>query len=274
MIIKDPSSGEDVEQILNDRNQQISTFLTESKLKYRDIKMYSTISVKFQKESNGEEIYTTGHFICDPVIILTNDDDINFYDHVRSSLEAKMEGFTKLGSDWRFHSIQIIKVGVAKFDPINGSAFFPLPDELRHPKNGILNIQNNDEKCFLWCVLAHIHPASRDRQRVSHYLPHESELDMSGIEFPVTKAGIKTFEKKNNISITVLGYENKTFFPFYLCQTEKNIHVNLLLLSDRRQSHYCLITDLSKVLRRYVSRHKQRAFFCVRCLNHFGTQTL
>ena len=127
---------------------------------------------------------------------------------------------------------------------------------------------------FLWCVLAHIHPASRDRQRVSHYLAHKSELDMSGIEFLVTKAGIKTFEKKNDISITVIGYENKTFFPFYLCQTEKTIHVNLLLVSDRRQSHYCLITDLSHLLSRYTSNHQHAAFFCVRCLNHFGTQAL
>ena len=107
-----------------------------------------------------------------------------------------------------------------------------LPKSIEAPRSFFPNPINTP-----WCILAHLHPAARDRQRIAHYLPHESELDMSGIEFPVTKAGIKTFEKKNDISIMVLGYENKTFFPFYLCQTEKNIHVNLLLLSDRTQTH-------------------------------------
>ena len=276
LIIRDPSSGEDVEQIISACDEQISTFLSECKLKFGHIKMYSTISIKFEKESHGEEIYTTGHFICDPIIMMSNDDEkIDFYTHVRPSLEAKMEAFTKIGSDWRFHSVQIIKVGVAKFEPISGSSFFPLPEELRHPKNGILNIRNEeDEKCFLWSILAHLHPASRDKQRISHYTPYEFELDMSGIEFPVTKAGIKTFIRKNDISITVLGYENKTFFPFHLCETVKNIHVNLLLLSDRRQTHYCLITDLSRLLSAYVSDHNGSKFFCVRCLNNFGTQAL
>ena len=33
----------------------------------------------------------------------------------------------------------------------------------------ILNINNTDNKCLLWCLIAYLPPASRDPNRVSKY---------------------------------------------------------------------------------------------------------
>ena len=30
--------------------------------------------------------------------------------------------------------------------------------ELRSPKEGLINIKNNDQKCFLWCHVRHLNP--------------------------------------------------------------------------------------------------------------------
>ena len=30
--------------------------------------------------------------------------------------------------------------------------------ELRSPKEGLINIKNNDQKCFLWCHVRHPNP--------------------------------------------------------------------------------------------------------------------
>ena len=31
-----------------------------------------------------------------------------------------------------------------------------MPIELRSPRKGLINIKNNDQKCFLWCHVRHI----------------------------------------------------------------------------------------------------------------------
>ena len=33
-----------------------------------------------------------------------------------------------------------------------------MPIELKHPRKGLINIKNNDQKCFLWCHVRHINP--------------------------------------------------------------------------------------------------------------------
>jgi hypothetical protein len=61
-----------------------------------------------------------------------------------------------------------------------------------------VNVKNYDEKCFLWAILAALHPVdSRLAQRVSKYKPYEHEFDdaLKGIEMPVALTDIAKFEK-------------------------------------------------------------------------------
>ena len=44
-----------------------------------------------------------------------------------------------------------------------------LPIELNHPRKGlinIINIRNNDQKCFLWCHVRHINPFKEHPGRI------------------------------------------------------------------------------------------------------------
>ena len=265
-----------VQEVMNSHNERIAQFVNDNKYKHRSIKMFCTISVKFTKERDGREISNTGHFICDPTIIMSNDqDDIDIFQMIQSSIEPKIEAFTKDGSDWLFNSIQLIKIGVGKYDPISGSGYFQLPKFIRD-KKAVLNIQNDDEKCFLWAVLAGRYPTRdpKNANRVANYLPHENSVNTRGISFPVTKNDVKKFEENNDISLTIIANEGTNFFPFYISQNIRTHHINLLLVSNGEQSHYCLINNMSRLLRSSVSNHENQVFFCVRCLNHFGTQLL
>ena len=45
-----------------------------------------------------------------------------------------------------------------------------LPIELNHPRKGlinIINIRNNDQKCFLWCHVRHINPLNEHPERIT-----------------------------------------------------------------------------------------------------------
>nr|CAH7717107.1 unnamed protein product [Callosobruchus chinensis] len=72
----------------------------------------------------------------------------------------------------------------------------------------VLNIQNKDQNCFLWCIVAALNPCVRNSNRTSSY-PHFSRiLKYDGIDFPISLKDIPKFEKMNNLSINVFTLEN------------------------------------------------------------------
>jgi hypothetical protein len=36
---------------------------------------------------------------------------------------------------------------------IRGSSYIPTPVKFAHPKCGLVNIRNTDDKCFKWCMV-------------------------------------------------------------------------------------------------------------------------
>ena len=73
---------------------------------------------------------------------------------------------------------------MAEYEPLMGSSYIPLLKQLT-AKKAIANVQNKDTKCFLWRVLAAVHPVNDSHpDRVSKYTAYEQELNTTGIEFP------------------------------------------------------------------------------------------
>ena len=100
---------------------------------------------------------------------------------------------------------------------MSGSSYAKLPAELRSSKKGLINIKNNDQKCFLWCHVKHINPVKIHTERITREVKKlANDLDYDGIEFPVREKDFSKTEKKNNICINVFCYENKLTFPIYV----------------------------------------------------------
>ena len=142
--------------------------------------------------------------------------------------------------------------GLVKYNPMRAWGYLPLPKELK-AKQGCLNVQNNDEKCFLWSILALLHPVQHKKNlyRVSKYQEYEHELNISGIQYHLDIKNIGKFEYQNNISVKVFGYKDKNIFP--LCITTVTIarhHINLLYITADEKSHYVLVKDLSRLVSR------------------------
>ena len=68
-----------------------------------------------------------------------------------------LEAFQKNGSGWYFNEVVQLEIHTVEFNPTKGSSYIPLPDWISN-KKAIVNIQNKDEICFLWCVLRYLHP--------------------------------------------------------------------------------------------------------------------
>ena len=53
------------------------------------------------------------------------------------------------GSGWIIESIEAQYVNISIYSPLSGSTYIELPDELKNPVKGLINIKNNGNKCFL-----------------------------------------------------------------------------------------------------------------------------
>jgi len=137
------------------------------------------------------------------------------------------------------------------FRPTAESSFIQTPPEIAK-KKAILNIHNWDSNCFQYYILAALHPPNNnDSNHVSYYTKYLSELDMTGIQTPVSLSSIPKFESQNpSISVNVLVYEKKDLIPVYTSKflNERLDHINMLLLSKGYKFHYTLIKSLSRLV--------------------------
>ena len=53
------------------------------------------------------------------------------------------------------------------YSPLIGSTYIGLPDKLKNSKKSLINIKNNDNKCFLWCHMRHVNLMSKNPQRIT-----------------------------------------------------------------------------------------------------------
>lgn len=155
----------------------------------------------------------------------------------------KIDNIQECGSGWSLDEVLRLDIYNFKYVCFNGSQKFPLPKFIAS-KKAVINIQNDDNECFRWAILAALHAediGGKNADRVSKYVEFYDELDFSGIKFPVELKLIEKFEKQNNnISVNVYGVENELnhklkerrsiIVPIRLTKQIKTKHIHLLLL--------------------------------------------
>ena len=212
-------------------------------------------------------------------IITENTDTVEIYhDMISEILEAIQKVEQAEGSGWVFLKVENLTLKTNIWDPIKASSYIDLPKELKN-KKAIINMKNEDNKCFLWCVLRVLNPKDKNAERIDKDLKSkEDTLNMKGIDYPVNSKGIKRFEKQNpDISISVLGYsKDERIYPLDISkytkakkENERKHNIVLLLIKNGDNSHYCLIKNLSALLTSQVNSHKGKFYFCLNCLNGY-----
>ena len=178
------------------------------------------------------------------------------------------------GSGWVFVEVENLTLHTDIWDPLKGSSYIDLPKELKN-KNAIINMKNEDNKCFLWCVLRALNPKDEHPERIDKDLKSkEHTLNMEGIAYPVVLKDIKRFEKQNpDISISILGYSKEDkIYPlseYTKRKDERKYNIVLLLIKNGENSHYCLVKNLSGLLKSQINKHDHKLYFCLNCLNSF-----
>ena len=216
--------------------------------------------------------------------IITEATDVNeIYGEMLDEIEEEIQKVEQAeGSGWVFLEVENLTLHTDIWDPIKASSYIDLPKELKN-KKAIINMKNEDNnKCFLWCVLRALNP-SKDKHpsRIDEDLKSkENTLNMEGIAYPVSLKDINRFEKQNlDISISVLGYsKDEKIYPLRISkftkvkkEDERKHNIVLLLIKDGDNSHYCYVKNESALLSSQVNSHKSKIYFCLNCLNGYDT---
>ena len=183
-----------------------------------------------------------------PILEATNHNKV--FEEMKYKIKLNFESFIVGSSIWAFSATNMIFIEVVKINPLNGANHFPTPKFLAS-KNAIINPQNNDEKCLLWCVaineLLKTNPNLKNPGRITKELKEKvNSFNIKGMEFPCGFLDIDKFEKNNNIPINLFGYneENKNheIFPLRVSKldldrsvTNVNTHVNILLITNENE---------------------------------------
>merc|ERR1711936_437835 len=162
----------------------------------------------------------------------------------------------KDGSGWRIQSMDEFILKICKYTPITGSSYIESPKKIENT-HSVVNIQNEDDKCFLYSVLAKLHPVEKNTERLTNYEPFLDEVKTDGISMPMRLQQIPKFEKMNNLTINVY-MSNKSgsdIWPVYISKRRGDEPINLLLLSDDEKSHYTYIKNFNGLLRKPYCCH-------------------
>ena len=145
-------------------------------------------------------------------------------------------------------------------------------------KKSIINIQNKDDKCFLWSILRYLHPIQKNETRLTDIRRYENDLNFKGIDFPVKLKDITKFENRNpnlpGINVFSVNDNNK-IYPLRLNQKDTHETIDLFLFSKDENLHYCLIKNFSRLVRSQItSDTTSKLHICKKCLTYFTKKDL
>ena len=120
-----------------------------------------------------------------------------------------------------------------------------MPAELRSSKKGLINIKNNDQKCFLWCHVRHINPVKIHPERITQndklHLIKRITLNCDKVGFPVREKILSRLKQKAIFAskCTVMKAS------LYISDQEFENLMDLLLVIEENKPYYVYIKDFN-----------------------------
>jgi len=72
----------------------------------------------------------------------------------------------------------------------------------------IVNVQNQDNRCFGFAILSALHPGAHDPQKPCYYYRHFAEHGLDQLQYPVSPDQVPQLEEKLTLRINVFSFFN------------------------------------------------------------------
>ena len=231
------------------------------------IKYHTLFSASFYKINEEDQRYNELELYINLKINhnLTESDIDNI--DIRSQLELQIQVQETKESGWIFDKINSMKISFYKTKELDGTSYVRIP--LR--TSAVLNVQNIDKYCFIWSILASLHPCKNDHPNtVNNYIQYFNELNFQNFDFTngFKCSDVHRFNELNNLSVNI--YELKFYqdgdkwkhnlLPTEISKNESDNVIDLLIYKN----HYALIEKLHV----FLGDHN-KSFICRRCFNSY-----
>ena len=208
----------------------IKEFFKDLLIEFKGFKYQITLTILLSKvKNNSETKYSPAYFnSLTKTVISSSKFSLNQSFH---KITYRLDNWISNGSGWIVEEISSQYLNISSYLPLSGSTYIKMPVELNHPMKGLINIKNDDNKCFLWCHVRHLNQngvklnriTKKDREIVKR-------LNYSGADFPVSKKDYGKIEVLNKTRVNVYCYKNKVVYPVYLSNQCFNDSMDLLLI--------------------------------------------
>lgn len=178
-------------------------------------------------------------YIYNSTKLLTKSADLSdFYrDKIVLELKTNLENFEANGSDPRLVEILNLTVNVNKCNPLRAAGFIELPQFVTKRK-AVYNVRNQDDYCFLWCLLKKFYPNHKfnkeSNKKTITEKRHKEVIPVFQKYFKLTKFSFPMQLKSiNKCSITMpdekhkylyfKNYKNQIFNPYVVYYDSESI---------------------------------------------------
>ena len=189
--------GADPKAFLDDVRPQIRKKLTEEVVALKGVKFQLALKISLRKDRpDGAEEY------LDPVLrhkqeALMRAGEINeALDKALPRVLELLEKWTQRGSGWAVDRVETLWLDIARYQPLRGGSYIPLPAAVKN-KKAVVNVKNEDDHCFRWALRSADFPADDHVDRPTKY-PTEDGLDpaLKGVDAPTPISQVAKVERQ------------------------------------------------------------------------------
>ena len=265
----DGIAGTDAVTFLNHVKSEVVNLI--SKNRQTKINLVLLCEMERVDIKSGEVINIAAPFLSKTEVVLDGTDVGELYNTASDKILESVAKFQMMGSNWRLRAVSRLEINTVAYKPLKGKSYIPLPDKLA-AKKAIINMKNEDDECFKWCVTRALNSIEDHPERITKELREQAKLlNWNGIEFPVAvdENVIRRFERNNNVSVNIFGYDNENVYPLITNKNESEKVIDLLLISNDTTKHYCWIKNFNKLCAARTETGHHTMHYCKSCLTGY-----
>ena len=156
--------------------------------------------------------------------------------------KCKEEGTAgEQGTGWIIKKFLNIFIDIYETKPIRAASYIPTPQQFNNSRCGLINIQNDDQECFKWCMKYHQSAKDKNASRICKLKKVVDKYNYEEIEYPTSYDDIYRFEELNKVCIYVFTLTENNDIIKDKEGTANYIHnelIYLLRIEEEGNSHY------------------------------------
>ena len=143
---------------LQNTRKAIECHIVSILISMKGLKFVETFRVTCKKSSKDEIMYKTAYFNSKPQTIINNTEISEALQLSKQQILNMIAQWVSEGSGWTIQSVDNHYLNIVQYQPMKGSSYIKLPQELRNSAKGLINMKNEDNECFRWCHIRCLNP--------------------------------------------------------------------------------------------------------------------